>query len=372
MDIKVITCHHVYNYGATLQAFALQSYLKARNNDVGIIDYRLPVHIRYELFTPYPAGFCYELIKRFPILNYIITPIKNRNMLRTWGRKKSFDKFDKTFLNILPPTYHSSFEIKNNPPNGEVFIAGSDQIWNPQMPNGTDYSYYLDFGDVNIKRISYAASFGVNEISFEQGEFVKKQLEKFNAISVREKSGLEILKKIGIPAVRCVDPVFLLSCSEWIDLLNLDRNCHGYIMVYDFTHDDPNIRAFTKRLAEKKNLKILAINDYENTPYADLQINNAGPIEFLQYLMNAKYVVANSFHATAFSLIFHKNFATFPLKSQANPARMTDLLRSVNLLNHFQASSIDIIDEEINWDELDKSMAKDIKYSKCYLENSIN
>ena len=83
MIIKTITCHHVYNYGATLQAYALQSYLESLGHKVGIIDYRLPTHIRYELFKPYPNGRYYKITKKLPMLNYLITPIKNRSMFKT-------------------------------------------------------------------------------------------------------------------------------------------------------------------------------------------------------------------------------------------------------------------------------------------------
>lgn len=372
MNIKIITCHHVYNYGATLQAYALQTYLKALGHNVGFIDYRLPTHIRYELFTPYPAGFIYRIVKKIPILNYVITPLKNWKMIKTWGRKKAFDKFDKNFLNITTPTYRSYLEIKENPPKGDLFIAGSDQIWNPLFPNGLDLCYYLEFAENNIKRISYAASFGVKKISAEQSLFVKKHLEKFSAVYVRESSALKILSSIGIKATKCVDPVFLLNRYEWTKKIHLSDTSSEYIMVYDFMHDDTEIKKFTLDLAKEKKLKIIAINDFEDTPYADVQINDAGPIEFLQYLANATYVVANSFHATAFSLIFHKRFAVFPLKSQANPARMTDLLECVNLLGHFKPNSTNIMNEKMRWDEIDSIMKKDIDISKLYLDNSIN
>ncbi len=371
MNIKTITCHHVYNYGATLQAYALQNYLETLGHNVNIIDYRLPIHIRYELFTPNPTRRYYKIIQYFPFLNYIITPIKNRSMLKTWGRKKAFDLFDKKYLHIDTPIYCSYEEIKNNPPKADVYIAGSDQIWNPKMLNGKDYGYYLDFGDEKTNRISFSASFGVKEISNEQAAFVKKMLNKFQNISVREDSGLNILSKIGIKAQRTVDPVFLLNESEWVNNLNLKSQKGDYILVYDFTHDDTNIEKFARELSNTKHLKILAVNDYENTPYADIQINNAGPIEFLQYLMNAKYVVANSFHATAFSIIFHKNFVTFPLISQSNPYRMIDLLKKVGLYTHFKPDNVSIINENIQWNLVEDIINNDILFSKQYLQTSI-
>ena len=373
MRIKIMTCHHVYNYGATLQAFALQNYLEKFGNRVGIIDYRLLNHRRYELFKTNFHGRAGKFVRLCPLLNYIIAPYRNRNMMKTWGRKMAFDNFDKNFLHIEGITYHTYDEIKNNPPSADMFIAGSDQIWNPNLPNGKDFGYYLKFGDEKIKRISYAASFGVNQVSPEQEALIKEMLSKFQLISVREKSGVGILSKIGINAVQCVDPVFLLSKSEWIEKLKLkDMHETNYIMLYDFTHDDERIKTFALMLAKRKNLKIISINDFCNAPYADIQINNAGPKEFLQYMMNAEYVVANSFHATAFSLLFHKRFATFPLISQPNSARMIDLLDSVHLSGHFQPLDISEIDDFIDWNSIDDLIEQNAKYSKEYLKMALD
>lgn len=371
MEIKTITCHHVYNYGASLQAYALQSYLESLGHNVEIIDYRLATHNRYDLLHMYPHGVAYKLINSMPFLKYLIAPYKNRQMLKTWGRKNAFDSFDKQYLHIGKVTYRNPEEIKANPPSADMYIAGSDQIWNPQMPNGTDLGYYLDFGDRKTKRISYAASFGVKEISQAQGIFVKSQLERFDAISVREQSGLDILGSLGIKAEICVDPVFLLDGRLWIERLKLKVNNGGYIMLYDFTQDDERIRNFALALAKATGLKIKSINDFKISHYADVQVNNAGPIEFLQYLINADFIVANSFHATAFSLIFHKKFATFPLINQPNLSRMTDLLKSVGLSEHFSPNNLDLVIRPINWSNIDEKLAEDIALSKRYVDNCL-
>lgn len=372
MKIKTVTCQHVYNYGATLQAYALQEFLESDGNDVDIIDYRLPLHIRYELFTPFPEGRVYNLICKFPFLRYLITPIKNRKMLKTWGRKKAFDRFDKTYLHLTKETYRSYESLRDCNIDADVLIAGSDQIWNPEYENGTDLGYYLDFGQSDLKRISYAASFGVSEISEKQAAFVKKELAKFSSISVRECDGVRILQNIGIPAVQCVDPVFLLSSQEWIKLLQLKLKKHKYVLVYDFNHDNAKMESFVLTLAKSKGLKIIAINDADNTPYADVQINNAGPKEFLEYLLNAEYVVGTSFHATAFSLIFNKNFATFPLKGLSNSSRMLSLLQKLDLRDRFDVDDVSVMDKLINWEKKNEILFEDSQRSKDYLINAIN
>ncbi len=370
MIIKTVTCHHVYNYGATLQAYALQTYLESLGHEVEIIDYRLPFHIRYELFTPYPHGRVYRLIKAIPLLRYLLCPLKNRKMLLTWGRKKAFDNFDRKFLHITSTTYRQVSEIQKNPPLADVYIAGSDQIWNTDSLNGKDPGYYLDFGKKDTKRISYAASFGISEIKKGWEDFVAEKLRIFNAISVREKSGVSILEHLGLHGSLVVDPVFLLDKQQWMSNLKLKEMHEDYIFLYDFLHDDENIRNFTLSLSENTGCHILAINDFSNTPYADVQINNAGPIEFLQYLLNAKYVVSNSFHATAFSLIFQKEFATFPLVSQRNSTRIENILKEAGLASRFMPKEVETFNKPIDWREVDTKISKLITYSKQFL--SIN
>lgn len=371
MNIKTITCHHVYNYGATLQAYALQEYLESLGHNVEIIDYRLPTHIRYELFTPYPQGRIYNIIKAIPLLKYILCPLKNRKMLLTWGRKNSFDNFDKKFLHISAKTYYNILEIQADPPLADVYIAGSDQIWNTAALNGKDPGYYLDFGDKNTKRISYAASFGVSKINADYEGFVKKKLLKFDSISVREKSGLEILNKLNIKGTVVVDPVFLLSKQQWIEKLRLKEKRENYIFLYDFLHDDANIKDFALSLSKETGFSILSVNDFSSTSYADKQINNAGPIEFLQYLLNAKFVVSNSFHATAFSLIFQKEFATFPLVSQRNSSRMSDLLSTLNLTYRLLPQKIDVLKKNIDWQNINNKMSTLILSSKHFFNKNL-
>lgn len=372
MNIKTITCQHVYNYGATLQAYALQNYLVTKGHKVEVIDYRLSSHIRYELFTLYPVGRAYKLVCMLPFLRYVISPYRNRHMLKTWGRKKAFDIFDKKFLHLTQQTYSTYEELKRSGLTADVFIAGSDQIWNPEYENGRDLGYYLNFGNRNAKRISYAASFGVSAISDAQAEFVKCQLEKFSHVSVRETAGVEILKKIGIQAVSCVDPVFLLSREEWIANLGLKfANDKKYIMVYDFNHDNPKMASFVKRLSEQTGMKILSVNDDSNAYYADVQINDAGPKEFLEYILNAEFVVASSFHATAFSLIFNKKFVTYPLGVLSNSSRMENLLSLVGLIERFNCDDIRIINKKIDWNNVNQLLKDSSIKSKEYLHNAI-
>lgn len=341
MKIKTITCHHVYNYGASLQAYALQHYLETLGHEVEIIDFNPWFHCdRYNPFwMPKNAiGRAAQIIKILPFMRYIWYPYKayKGGMFKTWGRKAAFDQFEKQFYHLTTVSYHDSDGLKNNPPTADVYVAGSDQIWNTFSENGKEPGYYLDFGNKKVKRISYAASLATNVIADGWSDFVKERVERFDAVSVREHTGAKILESLGIKDICVVlDPVFLLSKEEWTRLA-VKGNLYGlspnhYLLVYDFLGNDEKMIAFAKNYAASHNLKIISINDFSERIYADMNINDAGPLEFLALINNAACVVASSFHATAFSVILEKEFYTFNLVGYNNSSRMLDLLSSLSL-----------------------------------------
>lgn len=374
MRIATITCQHVYNYGATLQAYALQTYLESLGHDVEIIDYRLPTHIRYEIFKPNPQGRAYEIIKKFPPLKYVICPFRNRKMWLTWGRKKGFDDFDRHYLHLSPHIYRTIEDLRQNPPEADIYIAGSDQIWNTHTENGKSPAYYLDFGSKAVKRIAYAASLATSNIAPGWETFVKDEISKFDSVSVREKTGVELLRKLGISDVHQVlDPVFLLPQKEWLRMAGMarrhDKIKSPYILLYDFLGNDNNMQDFTRRIAKEHGLKIVSINDFARRNYADVNVNNAGPLEFLRLLADARCVISNSFHATAFSVIFQKEFCTFGLMGHQNSSRMTDFLNGLGLEGQYNPNSLPI--PELNYAQAIGMLEKQINESKAFLKSVI-
>lgn len=179
MKICTITCHDVYNVGASLQAYALQTYLKSLGHDVKIIDYKpdyLSKHFRLDIIgnPKYDKPFVREA--------YLLAKLPGR--LRILPRKRAFDGFTSKHLE-LTRRYASNEELKANPPEADAFLAGSDQIWNPLFPNGKDPAFYLDFVQQGI-RASYAASFAVDEFPQELRDVTAKYLAKIDYIAVRE------------------------------------------------------------------------------------------------------------------------------------------------------------------------------------------
>ena len=375
MKIKTITCHHVYNYGASLQAYALQHYLETLGHEVEIIDFNPWFHCdRYNPFwMPKNAiGRAAQIIKILPFMRYIWYPYKayKGGMFKTWGRKAAFDKFEKEYYHLTPIKYYSSEQLQKKPPRADVYVAGSDQIWNTFSENGKEPGYYLDFGKESIKRISYAASLATSTIKEECKVFIKEKLARFNAISVRENTGAKLLADLGIDNISVVlDPVFLLDKSEW-QQLSLKGNLYGlshesYVLVYDFLGNDENMISFVKAYAKEKSLKIVSINDFSERDYADININNAGPLEFLALINNAACVVASSFHATAFSVILEKEFYTFNLKGYNNSSRMLDLLSSIGLQERMNSKVL--INHPIDWRKKTSNLLLRLKQSKDFI-----
>lgn len=346
MKIRTITCHNVYNYGASLQAFALQHYLEQKGHDVEIIDFR-PWYSRdgYDLFSLPPECRSYKMTRWCPPLRLLVAPIRNRHILKTYGRKAAFDGFTQGFLHITDVIYENSEQLQANPPAADLYIAGSDQIWNTDMHNGHEPAFFLDFGEGSTRRISYAASFGVGRIGNKNEPWIKAQIARFDAVSVREKTGVEILKNLGFrDAIQVVDPVFLISPSEWNETTIKPSRKYsfaksGYILLYDFINDE-KVGTFAKDCSKHTGLPIVAINDCRHNSYAMHNINNAGPLEFVQLIRNADIVISNSFHATAFSCIFGKDFYTFPLSTQQNSSRMTDLMAQLGVIDRFNPTGM--------------------------------
>lgn len=369
MKIKTITCQHVYNYGATLQAFALQTFLENIGNEVEIINFVPWYHHRYEFWNVKPTCRYYKLIKKSFFLRLYYCIKHNMTALTYAKRKRAFDHFDTMYLHLSEIKYDSSQSLQDNPPTADAYIAGSDQIWNTDFENGSEPAYFLDFGNKDQLRVSYAASFGRTNINADCIEFQKELLSRFNHISVREASGLEILQKMNIHnGVKVVDPVFLLDNKQWEKICNRKktyRKNDKFILLYNFIEDE-KIKKFTLRCSKELHLPIISVNDYGNSKYANKNINDAGPIEFIDLIRNARLIICDSFHATAFSVIFDKEFYVFPQKTMNNSARITDFLYSLDLEERYSPTTLK---STINYQNVKNKLNKQILMSKTYLSD---
>ncbi len=367
MKICTITCHDVNNYGASLQAYALQEYLVDLGHDVCIIDYKPEYQVGYKFSSNVSKeSVHWALYQRFPILKYVKGIESYLMSIPTRGRIKAFRRFKFEKLH-LTEQFTSYSQLVENPPLADVYIAGSDQIWNTKLRNGSDPAYYMQFGDKSIRRISYAASFAISYIANGYEVLVHSMLSSIDSISVRELSGIDVLNKLGYSGIQVLDPVFLLSAEIWKTKLNICEKeriiKEKYILVYDLGHNIEEMRNMALSLATNKGYKIVAVNDKKRTSYADININDADPIMFLRLIADAQYVIADSFHATALSLIFHKPFYTFYKRD--NISRLEDLLSIVGLSNRLNSSEIL---EDPNWDLVQSILDTHIERSKGFIK----
>jgi hypothetical protein len=315
MKISIITCQNTDNHGARLQAYALVKHLRDLGNEVEIIDYR-PTYMDPSYKILYWPGLSIKewakLFFRFP------------QRLRSKKRHRRFVAFSKNYLPLTNCIFRNVQELRDNPPVADLYVAGSDQIWNTFFPNGTDPAFYLDFGPDSVRRESYAASFATTELRPGCEEFVRSNLTRFDRISVREESGLRILEALGLhDGVREDDPVFLLHPDEWDQIADGTGQRVHYVLVYDF-FSDPNLKKKARAAAKDRHLKIYSVCPFWQS-YADRNFTTAGPETFVSLVKHATLVVTNSFHAIAFCLVYQREFFFVPRPDGLNE-RISDLL----------------------------------------------
>lgn len=349
--IGVITYHRAVNYGAVLQAYALQQFIRQKGFDCQIIDYR-----------------CEQIEKEQNILKLSSNSIKRNisaivNAPIKAARKRAFEHFRKKHF-ILGTQYTCS-NISDSNERYSKFIFGSDQIWNNSL-NGNDFTFLGDFVSDKTKKFSYAASFGKTEIPATLCERYKEELSRFNKIAVRETSGQSLVHKMtGISSEVVVDPVFLLKKEQWKRLVPGNTSKGKYIFLYHLQGNNTKLMKYAEYLSRQTGLKII-----EFQAWAKIRKRNVNPRfgdspeEFLDWICNAEYVVTDSFHCTAFSIIFEKNFwARIDPQKGEKESRVGNLLHNIGLQTR-------ILPEKIS--EWEYTVAPDFSEARVNLENQIN
>lgn len=360
MQIKTITCHDVYNFGASLQAYALQTYIESVGHTVEIIDYK-PNY----LCGDYRLNSIDNPVFDKPIVRLLYLLAKLPSKLISLKRKKLFDEFTKRNLKRTRLRYSSYEELEENPPQADVYIAGSDQIWNTFFQNGRDAAFYLNFAPKLSKRVSYAASFATEDIIEEYKPFVRKMLQNLDAISVRERCSLPLLESMGrTDGIAVCDPVFLLPKEHWEGLMSKVDDTGRYLLVYDTEHS-VKLKEIALQIAKDKDLKIYNVSAFR-IGYADKDLWASSPLDFIRLVHNAVYVVSNSFHATAFSLIFERNFCVVNRSERINE-RMKSLLMNYNIVERLAVEYTKELLMDIDYQKVVPLLRKDIESSKNFL-----
>lgn len=351
-EALIFTYSRSYNYGANLQAFALRNFVRELGWKCKTIDIRSENQKNNKV----------ELRKDFRglFINFF-TLLKMKELKE--GKKKfnDFDYGKEDRLVIDCVNEEPDFKRLNERGKlADVYIVGSDQVFSPNLMSPL---YFLDFNTEGVKKVSYAASIGVGNVPKEKEIYFKKHLEKFSFLSVREESAKNILDKIIDKNIEVnIDPVFLLNEEKWIEIESSYKKLkpNEYILVY-LLYRPNNLNQYLKELHKKTGLPIVLIDTtaFRNI-YNNLQILDAGPREFIWLIHNARMVVTSSFHGTAFSIIFKKDFVVF--NNPATPERINQILEKFDLKNHCQTVNFDLIKKNFNLsEEKKKNILKIIK-----------
>lgn len=315
------------NYGACLQAYALTKAIQSVGFDCEILQYVEPQGY-------YKRGLA-EWVKDSLIYNKLrcLSPAYRRSYLCGKIKRKAFQAFRKQYLPISAQRYDSFESLKSANAAYDYFVCGSDQIWNPSFYDGNNRAYFLDFAEPQKKRIAYAPSIGLDQIPDSFAKQFGELANKFDAISVREARGVEIVRELsGREAMLVLDPTLLLNGDQWMMLLNEKRMIEDkYIFCYFFGgHAEYN--QVINRLTSLTGLKVVTIPFSEpHMTNSYMKVYSAGPLDFLNLIRNAEYVVTDSFHATAFSILFSRRFFTLPRFKKTEKNSMNS--RIYSLLN---------------------------------------
>lgn len=357
MKVGVITFHRALNYGALLQAFALRYSLAELGADAEILDYRNQV---IEDMYFYPSFW-----QRRTVKDKVKFLVQGKSELK---RREKFEKYRKKYLN-LSREITAGNDMINLSKEYDIFVTGSDQVWNYGAHN-FDANYFLHFINDKKRKYSYAASFGVSSLPKDLKDNYKELLGNFAMCSVREEQGLKILGDLGIENRRIdLDPTMLLTKEEWKSQFDISDYQHErYIFAYYFELTD-TLRAYIEKLALETGCIVMFVGSPLKAPFKCRckALRTADPVDFVKTVANAEYVVTNSFHGTAFSIIFNKKFCVELLKTASRVnSRIENILRTFSLENRLIDSSS--INDSINWDGINSKMTELRKNSLNYLK----
>lgn len=372
MKIKVLTFHCAKNYGAVTQAYALKAVLKRYSDDVEFINYR-PLFLTNRAILEKPNNMS---IKYF----FIETLRKIVGVIRYhfWGYKEKIQKyllFEKEYLlNQNQPAFNKKEQI--NEEETDYIFLGSDQIWNNKITFG-DTAFFGDFSKgQNTKLISYAASIGLDNPGKDTSSFISENINNIDYISVRENSAEKFVAALTSKRIVTVlDPTLLLAPQEWSKLAVIP-NHKKYLLLYKMGNGEL-AECVAKEVAKTNHLEIVEISSGGKSirkVYNHQYLGDVGPREFIGFIQHADFVVTSSFHGTAFSLNFNKQFYTIPHLTAKS--RMVDLLSKIGIENRLISSLEDLIERDVSNDLIDyldvnKSLELERQKSINFIESSL-
>lgn len=372
MKIGILTLPLHTNYGGILQAYALKTSLEKLGHEVLLIDTDFKKKSKLRVLKEKIKN----VIKKNPVIteNIKINKIKYKTFL-TYIKPfiiKNIKNITSTFTN--PKTIEKEIKIYNF----DAYIVGSDQIWNPKYFNHIDIAFFSFIQSGNPLRISYAPSFGGDTWGFsqEKEKICKDLIKKFNAVSVREDSGVELCQKyLDTNATWVLDPTLLLYPEDYLKIVpksQIKKIQTLFIYILDKTVDKNNI--------------VTAVSNYFNLTPHELDFEEYEqpiPIEcctkatvedWIRNFYEAEFIVTDSFHGTVFSILFNKPFYSI-INIKRGATRFQSLLKSFNLEDRMLSSFEDLnnsnLNREIDWESVNKILEDKRKISNSFLSKAL-
>ena len=352
MQIKVITRHTPNNYGSLLQSIATLRVIESLGHQCEIIDYWKRDEVGLQGILTSLQGKSLWKNSLFKRMAYVA--------LRYPGEKIAalrFDKMRRRYLKLTPRCY-SMEELESL--QADVFMTGSDQVWGPLLDGGYDEAYFLSFVKEGIRKVSYAGSFGRTEFSDIIIAFYKRLLSKYDALTVRESSAVKLLEEWGIDCGgQVLDPTLLLDSSQWSGYIEEDVK-KEYVLIYEI-HNNPRLDDYAKRFAAHVGLPLVRVSPTFH------QLARGGRFvfcpeigTFLSYIKNARYMLTDSFHGTAFAINFHTPFLEV-LPNNKTGARNQSILQLTGLEDRIVTDFNDfsLADRQIDYAKVNEIMHRE-------------
>ena len=386
MKIGIITYwQSLDNYGQQLQCYALQSLLRSWGHDAFLIRYapeeRKTVWRKILNHLKHPEYF----LNHLPFETARKREVKEEKLLKQVNDQKNplrqFDIFRKEHLKMTVRIYTTYAELQSDPPEANIYITGSDQVWHDCYNEESVLGWFLQFGNQKVKRISYAASIG-RDLHDKELPLFRQFLSCFDAISVREQSTCALCQREGIRAQVCLDPTLLLSIDNYRQLASPVQNAKPYAFIYVLnvkTADDfywPQIRDYLK----ERGIMVKSVTGSGYCQGRELIKNNTNLLatipEWLGYIEHAQCIFTTSYHGTLFSILMHRPFVTIRLcrKYESSNTRIDQLLSMLGLSERIFDPEKPIrgqMELPIDWDAVDCRLDSMRKTSMNFLIHNL-
>jgi hypothetical protein len=367
MKIGIITYWNVPNYGAMLQAHALCDYLINKGHEVYFIDCRYIYRREYPLWRILMSRSLLA-VKLKVAFNY---------------SRQEMCSFVVGLKRTRP--YNSYKSLKQNPPDCDMYIVGSDQMWNPSWFAKELDTVLLNFGDKTTKRIAYAVSFGTNSWLAESERRFKELLNNFSKVSVREQSGVDLVYQItGRECHFLPDPTLLFDKSYYNKFHKThQKNTYSYIFKYALNWNKSKVNAFSDYIADVIGCKNIITQHEKSNPVSLLQqflkINKKiGVSEWLNRIANSCFVITDSFHGTIFSILNRKPFIVILINDEHNLSGMNERIISLlhflglenRMFEQLEPSKLrQVVNEPIDWNTVDSRIVLWRKETDSFFED---